>query len=114
MRRSDHSSPDGGARLAGPLDWCLLPVALVLLNLSVTFRNVWPTPAIRLTADLSAELALATLAVAALQRWKGRVPAVALRAGAVAWVLLVTGRYVDVTTRSLYGRDAGLPDGADQ
>ena len=108
MRRSDHSPPDGGARLAGALDWCLLPVALVLLNLSVTFRNVWPTPAIRPTADLSAELAFAALAVVALQRWRGRVPAVALRAGAVAWVLLVAGRYVDVTTRSLYGRDVNL------
>ena len=108
MRRSDHSPPDGGARLAGLLDWCLLPLALVLLNLSVTFRNVWPTPAIRLTADLSAELAFATLAVVALHRWWGRVPAAALRAGAVAWVLLVAGRYVDVTTRSLYGRDVNL------
>ena len=108
MRGSDPSPPDGGTRLPGLLDWCLLPLALVLLNLSVTFRNVWPTPAIRLTADLSAELAFATLAVVALQRWRGRVPAAALRAGAVAWVLLVAGRYVDVTTRSLYGRDVNL------
>ena len=108
MRGPEHSSPGAGARLAGRLDWCLLPVALVLLNLALTFRNVWPTPAIRLTADLSVELALAAAGIVAVRRWKGRVPAVALRAGAIAWVLLVAGRYVDVTTRSLYGRDVNL------
>ena len=85
----------------GPLAWCLLPVALVLLNLSLTFRNVWPTPAVRLTADVSVELALAALCIVLLRRWRGRVPAGALRAGAVAWVVLVAGRYIDVTTRSL-------------
>ena len=108
MRRPDHSSPGNAARPPGPLDWCLLPVALVLLNLSLTFRNVWPTPAVRLTAELSAELGFAALGIVALQRWKGKVPAAALRVGAIAWVLLVAGRYVDVTTRSLYGRDVNL------
>ena len=28
-----------------------------------------------------------------------------LRGAAVVWVLLIVGRYVDVTTRALYGRD---------
>ena len=107
MGRSDRAAQSAPAGI-GPLDWCVLLAALVLLNLSVTFRNVWPTLAVRATGDLSAELAVAALAIVAAQRWAGRVPAVALRAGAVAWVLLVAGRYVDVTTRSLYGRDVNL------
>ena len=108
MGRLDPSS-DGGARFrSGPLDWCLLLVALALLNLSLTFRNVWPTPAIRATADLSVELAVAVFAIVLVQRWRGRLPAGALRAAACAWVFLIAGRYIDVTTRSLYGRDVNL------
>ncbi len=108
MSRPDSSPHGGDLARTGPLDWCLLPVALALLNLSLTFRNVWPTPSVRLTADMSVELALAALAIVFLRRGRGRVPAGALRAGAVAWVVLVAGRYIDVTTRSLYGRDVNL------
>ena len=108
MGSPDHTPHGGDLVRPGPLAWCLLPVALVLLNLSLTFRNVWPTPAVRLTADVSVELALAALGIVLVQRWCGRVPSAALRAGAIAWVVLVAGRYVDVTTRSLYGRDVNL------
>ena len=108
MGSPDNPSLDGAPARAGALDWCLLPVALALLNLSVTFRNVWPTPAVRMTADLSVELALATIGIVLVQRRRGRVPTGALRAGAIAWVVLIAGRYIDVTTRSLYGRDVNL------
>ena len=108
MRRPDHPPRSGVPARTGPFDWCLLPVALVLLNLSLTFRNVWPTPAVRMSADVSVELALAALGMVLVQRWRGGVPAGALRAGAIAWVVLIAGRYIDVTTRSLYGRDVNL------
>ena len=108
MSRPDPPPRGGDVARTGPLDWCLLPVALALLNLSLTFRNVWPTPSVRLTADVSVELALVALAIVLVRRWRGRVPAGALRAGAVVWVVLVAGRYIDVTTRSLYGRDVNL------
>jgi len=85
--------------------WVAVAAALLLLNLSLTFRNVWPTLAIRPTAELSPDLAIAVLAVLLLGRRAGRVSRRALRGAAVVWVLLIAGRYVDVTTRALYGRD---------
>ena len=97
----------GGSRIGLP-GWAAVALALALLNLSVTFRNVWPTLAIRPTGDLSIELALGVLAILLLRWWTGGVPAGALRGLAAVWVLLMAGRYVDVTTRSLYGRDINI------
>jgi hypothetical protein len=88
--------------------WTALAVAVLLLNASLTFRNIWPTPAVRWGGDLSIELALATLVLAAAWRWYGPVPRVVLRVGAVLWTLLIVGRYVDVIGPSLYGRDINL------
>ena len=89
-------------RIAG---WAAAAVALLTLNLSVTFHNVWPTLAIRPTAELSLDLVAATLGILVLRKWTGRVSTRALRGAAAVWVLLIAGRYVDVTTRALYGRD---------
>jgi hypothetical protein len=89
--------------------WALLTAALVLLNLSVTFVSVWPTLAIRGTALLSLEVAVLVLGLALARVWLGRpVPAAARSLLAAAWVVLVIGRYVDVTTRSLYGRSVNI------
>ena len=85
--------------------WVAAAVALLLLNLSLTFRNVWPTLAIRPTAELSPDLAVTVLGILLLRRRTGRTSAGFLRGAAVVWVLLIVGRYVDVTTRALYGRD---------
>ena len=85
--------------------WAGVAAALLLLNLSLTFRNVWPTLAIRPTAELSPDLALGLLALLLVRRWTGNVSTRLLRGAAVLWVLLMAGRYVDVTTRALYGRD---------
>ena len=92
----------GTAGLAG---WVAPAVALLLLNLSLTFRNVWPTLAVRPTAELSPDLAFAVLGFLLLRRWAGGVSTRVLRGAAAVWVLLIAGRYVDVTTRALYGRD---------
>jgi hypothetical protein len=88
--------------------WLSLLAAMVLLDASVTFENVWPTPAIRWTGRLSIELAIVTLALLAFQRWKGTVPRTLLRCLSGLWVVLVVGRYVDVTTPALYGREVNL------
>ncbi len=85
--------------------WIGVAGALLLLNLSLTFRNVWPTLAIRPTAALSPDLAFVVLGILLFRRWTGRVSVRVLRSAAVVWVLLIAGRYVDVTTRALYGRD---------
>lgn len=89
-------------RIAAPV---AATAAVLFLNLSLTFRNVWPTLAIRPTAELSADLAAVVLGMVLLRRWSGQIAKPVLRGAAVVWVLLIAGRYVDVTTRALYGRD---------
>ncbi len=94
-----------GATFPRLVAWVGAVLALLLLNLSLTFRNVWPTLAIRPAAELSPDLAAAILGMVLLRLRTGRVSARVLRWAAAAWVLLIAGRYVDVTTRALYGRD---------
>jgi hypothetical protein len=96
----------------------LLAVAVAALNASLTFDNVWPTLAIRLTGDVSIELAVCVLGLllwrlrpwrrAAVARSSGAASRTAVRCLAVLWVALIVGRYVDVTVRSLYGRPINL------
>ena len=90
------------------LRWAALAVAVALLNVSLTFVNIWPTLSVRLTNALSIEAAVGVLAIVAMRRWL-RVPSrVALRWLGALWVALVVGRYADVTARSLYGRELNL------
>ena len=93
--------------LKAALQWAMLAGALALLNASLTFENAWPTLSIRWTAALSIEVALCVLAIVVAVRWF-RAPPVAVRILAAIWVVLVIGRYEDVTARSLYGRDINL------
>ena len=88
--------------------WLGLAGALLLLNCSLTFANVWPTPAIRLTAQVSVEAVLAVLVLAMAGRWLGGRARLVVWGGAALWLALVLGRYVEVTTASLYGRDISL------
>ncbi len=46
-------------------------VALALLNASLTFDNVWPTPKIRWANAVSIELAVVVLLLAIAHRWAG-------------------------------------------
>jgi phosphoglycerol transferase MdoB-like AlkP superfamily enzyme len=85
--------------------WPAVVLSLLLLNVSLTFENVWPTPAITWGVALSIELALSVLLLALAPRrarwiWRGLLPA--------AWVVLVVGRYIDVTAPGLYGRELNL------
>ena len=90
------------------LRWAALAVALTLLNVSLTFTNIWPTLSVRLSGDLSVELAVCVLGLVLAWRWFG-VPSLATWRGlAVLWVVLVVGRYTEVTARALYGRDVNL------
>jgi len=85
--------------------WLVLVAALALLNASLTFENVWPTPKVRLAGALSVELAVC---VALLAATRGRFRVLLQRVLPVAWVVLVAGHYLDVTAPGLYGRDFNL------
>ncbi|MEQ1870084.1 MAG: sulfatase-like hydrolase/transferase [Vicinamibacterales bacterium] len=83
----------------------LLGLALVALNVSVTFLNWWPTPLVRWTGQLSVELAVLVLSLA-LTHLRGRGPSIlALRLLTIVWLLLVMGRYAFVTAPALWGRE---------
>ena len=86
-----------------------LAAALLILNASLTFQSLWPTPAVRWTGELSIELAIALLLGAAATL--GRVSLTsrrALRWMTIVWLVFVLGRYGDVTAQALYGRDINL------
>ncbi len=85
-----------------------LASALVLLNASLTFQNLWPTPAVRVTRTLSMEAALFVLALVLAHRCLGAPSRATLRWLAAGWVVLAIGRYVDVTSMGLFGRQINL------
>lgn len=93
------------SRLPAPLAWLAAAAALILLNASLTFANVWPTPYVRWSWALSAELALVVLAIVAAPHRAARLARTALP---TLWVLLVLGRYLAVTGPGLYGREFNL------
>ena len=86
----------------------MLALALALLNASLTLANLWPTPFIRLSGDVSAELAVCLLALVALRLAVTARRTMVLRGLAAVWVALVVGRYAAVTSQSLWGRDINL------
>ena len=85
-----------------------LVAALLLLDLSITFENVWPTPAVKWTGALSVELAIAILALASASRGRRAVSPRALSLLSALWIALALGRYAEVTAPALYGRDVNL------
>jgi hypothetical protein len=85
-----------------------LAISLCFLNISLSFENIWPTPAIRWNGELSLELAVFLLALAAASRWLGPPSRAVLSMLSVMWVVLVIGRYAQVTAPALYGRDINL------
>ena len=93
--------------------WLLLAVALFLLNASVTFQNVWPTPLITMRPEVSIELAVLLLLVAlyaeiaARLAWRplGRGTTIVLT---ILLFMLAVGRYADVTAPALYGRPVNI------
>ena len=85
-----------------------LAAAVALLNASLSFHNIWPTPAIAWTGELSIEAAVLIPFLRLVPVRSGEPSRGWLRALAIAWVLLVLGHYADVTTPALYGRDINL------
>ena len=88
--------------------WGAFAAALFILNASLTFHNVWPTPVITWRGEVSVELAVCLVAMAIARRLAGPASNSTLRWLAAAWVLLVLGRYAEVTAPALYGREVNL------
>lgn len=85
----------------------LFGLALIVLNFSLTFGNTWPTPTVTWRNELSVELAVLVLLLAAAHR-RGGPSSWVLRVLSVLWAVLVTGHYLEVTSSALFGRAINL------
>jgi phosphatidylglycerophosphate synthase len=101
-----HAAPRRRASQMDAAGWLTLAAALAFLNISLSFQNVWPTPAISWRGELSIELAVVLLGLAAYSRRRGAMPPRRWLAG--IWVILAISHYADVTAPALYGRDVNL------
>jgi hypothetical protein len=98
----------GESNRSGRWRWAVLAAALVVLDASLTFNNLWPTPGVSWRGELSVELAACVLAMAIASRWLGPPSRALLGFVTALWVLLVAGRYAEVTAPALYGRQINL------
>ncbi|HEX3646242.1 MAG TPA: hypothetical protein VHT95_11595, partial [Vicinamibacterales bacterium] len=85
-----------------------LAAAVALLDISLAFQNVWPTPMIRWGGEFSVECGALLMLVVAAQLWLGPLSRAAIGWVTAGWVVLALGHYADVTTPALYGRDINL------
>ena len=88
--------------------WIVLVAAIVVLDASLTFENVWPTPAVHWRGALSVELAVCVLGLGIVSRWSRPPSRAAIACLSAIWTLLVVGHYAEVTAPALYGRDINL------
>ena len=88
--------------------WIVLGAALALLNASVTYDNVWPTLGVRPGGRLSIEVCVVLLAIGVAVRRFSRFSPSALAAVTAVWMVLVLGRYTQVTALALYGREINV------
>src|ERR1700682_2049348 len=95
--RAARRTMTGVAHEPGRWRWISLTAALLLLDASITFSNVWPTPAVRWGGELSIELAVCLFVMAVASRRFGPPARGIVRGLAAWWVLLVIGRYAEVT-----------------
>jgi hypothetical protein len=104
----DKISPNP-PRLAKDIANFLLAIGAVLgLNTLLSFHNIWPTPWIRLQPEISVE-AMAIILLLGLLGAKGLAKQRHVHCLLTAiLVILIVGRYIDVTAPALYGRPINL------
>ena len=98
---------DGSSR-ATLRRWAVLLLALAILDASLTFHNLWPTPVVTWRGELSVELAVCLLVMAIIARLSAPPSRTAMAWLSAAWVVFVIGRYAEVTAPALYGREVNL------
>ena len=85
-----------------------MAASAAFLNVLLTLQNVWPTPWVRVTSEISIEIAV-LLCVFVLAAEFHRLPGKSAgRVIAVFLFLLVIGRYADITAPALFGRRIDL------
>jgi len=88
--------------------WLGLAAALFVLNLSLSFQQLAPTPFVTLGHQLSVEIAVLVLGLALWRGLAGPPPAALLAVLAVVLTLLALGRYALVAVAGLLGRPLSL------
>jgi hypothetical protein len=88
--------------------WVAAAIALLVLNAALTFGNVWPTLWVVPRPELSIELGVLLLALVAWASFVRPVGLVAVSALTLIALVLVLGRYAEVTAPALYGRPVNL------
>ena len=88
--------------------WLTLGLALLALNAALTFHNVWPTVLIAPRLELSLELGALLLALVAWTGFGRPLGTAARTVLTLAVLVLVLGRYAEVTAPALYGRPINL------
>jgi hypothetical protein len=83
-------------------------LALLLLNTLLSFENWWPTPAVRPDWRIAPEL-VALWVLLLLAVWlRGAASRGLISGAAFVYLVLVLGRYVEVTAPALFGRTINL------
>ncbi len=96
---------------APPKDWRRITgalLAIVFLNGMLSFRDWWPTPGVLPDHRLSPEFVWVWLVLLAVVAWRGALSRRSLNVFTFFFLLLVLGRYGDVTVPSLFGRPINL------
>jgi hypothetical protein len=86
----------------------LAALALLVLNAALSFRNWWPTPAVLPDYKIAPEFVLLWLALLFAAWRRVRLSPRTLAVASLVYLVLVIGRYGDVTIPGLFGRDINL------
>ena len=83
-------------------------LALALLNTLLSMKNWWPTPGVLPDLRLAPEFVAFWLVLLFAVAWRGRLASRTIGWLAAGYLLLVLGRYFDVTVPALFGRPVNL------
>ena len=82
----------------------LTVLALLLLNAALSFKEWWPTPGVLPDHRIAPEFVWLWVLLLITIAWRQPLGPWALRGFTLAYLILMLGRYIDVTAPSLFGR----------